>query len=307
MTAPTGQIHEQAPFEPERVTPEPGVFYDMSFEDYLAIDAVSASSIQTLLTSFPARLLHQKESTPAMEDGRIAHALVLEGVDIEDSGQYVVTPKGFSMTHTKKHEELIARIEAEKLTPISEDRIETIRGMAEALKRDQQIMAALSNGLPEVTAVWREPDFGLLCKARFDWLPNKGAIIPDYKTTVSVDDDALERAVHNFGMAHRSAWYSDAARIAAGRGSEEKPPLYLPIFQEKTPPYFAVMRPVNPAHIELARMQIHQALALYKHCKDTGVWPGPQHFRPVNLPGWYVKKLESELGETASDAWSDAA
>ena len=43
MTAPAGQIHEQAPFEPERVTPEPGVFYDMSFEDYLAIDAVSAS------------------------------------------------------------------------------------------------------------------------------------------------------------------------------------------------------------------------------------------------------------------------
>lgn len=284
-----------------------GVFYDMGFEDYLTIDAVSASDIQTLLNSFPARLKHQKESTPAMEDGRLAHALVLEGVDIEESSKYVVVPRGFSMSHYKKHGALIDRIELEMLTPISEDRVETIRGMAEALRRDPQIMAALSNGRPEVTAIWREPDFGLLCKARFDWLPNKGAIIPDYKGCASVDDADLERYIFNLNLAHRSAWYSDAARIAAGRGTEEKPPLYLMILQEKTPPYFAVMRPVNPAHIELARAQIHQALALYKHCKDTDVWPGPQHFRPVNLPGWYVKRLESELGDTASDAWSDAA
>lgn len=285
----------------------PGLYPNLPFEDYLAIDAVSASAISTLLNSFPARLLHEKESTQAMEDGRIAHALVLEGVDITESERFVVVPKGFSMTHVKKHEELIERINAEGLTPISEDRVETIRGMAKVLRTDPQIAGALSNGQPEVTAVWIEEDFGLTCKARFDWLPNKGSLIPDYKTTASVDDDALERAVHNFGMAHRSAWYSDAARYAAGRGSEEKPPLYLPIFQEKAPPYFAVMRPVNPAHIGLARGQVHQALSLYKHCKDSGIWPGPQHFRPVNLPGWFVRKLESELGETAGSEWSDAA
>lgn len=285
----------------------PGIYPDLPFDDYLAIDAVSASAISTLLNSFPARLLHQKEPTPAMDDGRIAHALVLEGVDIEDSGRFVVVPKGFSMTHVKKHEEMIARINAEGLAPISEDRIETIRGMAKVLRTDPQIAGALSNGQPEVTAVWIEEDFGLTCKARFDWLPNKGALIPDYKTCASIDEDALERSALAFGLAHRSAWYADAARYAAGRGTEEKPALYLPIFQEKAPPYFAVMRPVNPAHIELARGQIHQALSLYKHCKDSGVWPGPAHFRPVNLPGWFVRKLESELGESASSEWSDAA
>ena len=306
MTPHTGLTHEQEPFEPNPAI-EPGIYPDMSFDDYLALDAVSASAISTLLTSFPARLLHQKEPTQAMDDGRIAHALVLEGVDIEDSGRFVVVPKGFSMSHVKKHEELIARIEAEELDPISEDRVETIRAMAKALREDEQIAAALSNGRAEVTAIWVEPDFGLLCRARFDWLPNRGALIPDYKTCASVDDDALERAAFTYGLAHRSAWYSDAARFAAGRGTEEKPPLYLPIFQEKAPPYFAVMRPVNPAHIELARGQIHQALSLYKHCKDSGVWPGPQHFRPVNLPGWFVRKLESELGEAVDSEWSDAA
>ena len=284
-----------------------GLHYGMNFEDYLAIDALSASGVQTLLASFPARLKHQKPPSRAMDDGRLAHALVLEGKTVRTSAKYVVVPSGFSMTHVKKHAALIEQIQATGAEPISEERVGTIEAMAEALRRDPEIAKALSNGTPEVTAIWTDEETGVRCRARFDWLPNRGALIPDYKTCASVDDDALERSVFTFGLAHRSAWYSDAARIAAGRGSEEKPPLYLPIFQEKTPPYFAVMRPVNPAHIELARMQIHQALALYKHCKDTGVWPGPQHFRPVNLPGWYVKKLESELGETASDAWSDAA
>jgi hypothetical protein len=263
----------------------------MPFEDYLAIPAFSASDALTLLRSFPARIKHVKPRTQALDDGRIAHRLVLEGVDeIEDSRRYIVTPKGFSMAHVNKHAELIQRIEAEGLEPISEDRAANIRGMHEALKRDPVVMQAFSNGRAEVSAFWLDPEFGIPCKARFDWLPNKGSLLPDYKTAASIDDDELGRSVKNYGTAHRSAHYADAATITAGM----EWPIYLPVWQEKTAPYFVVMRPVESTDIDLARLELGKAKAIWRQCHESGVWPGPEHFRPIELPGWERKRLENE-------------
>ena len=289
-------------------TPQPGVYPDMSFADYLAADAVSVSALGTLLDSFPARLLHQRPSTAVMEDGRIAHRLVLEGVDdIADSAQYVVTPKGFSMSHVQKHAELIELIQSTGASPISEERAEAIRGMHAALKADPDVMRALSNGRPEVSVFWREPKHGLLCRARFDWMPNKGSLFPDYKTAASIDDGPLSRSIATYRVAHRSAWYEDAARFGLGRDDPDKPPLYLPIWQEKVAPYFVVMKPCEPQDIELARLELDHALGIYANCKATGVWPGPQHYRPIALPHWERRRLTYEFTDNAqASGWSEA-
>lgn len=285
------------------MTPEPGIYPDLPFADYLAADAVSCSDLCTLLESFPARLKQPKSDTRPMEDGRIAHRLVLEGVDdIADSGLYVVTPKGFSMSHTNKHAELIARIEATGAEPISEERAQTIRGMHEALKRDPQVMAALSNGTPEVSVFWTEPRHGLLCKARFDWVPQKGSVYPDYKTAMSIDEAPLARAIASYRVAHRSAWYEDAARYGLGRDDPARPPVYLPIWQEKAPPYFVAMRPVDAEDVALARLELDHALGIYANCKACGVWPGPEHYRPIALPAWERKRLQYEFTDMERSA-----
>lgn len=279
-----------------------GLHPELSFDDYITIDAFSASCIPALVHSFPARLLHFKEPTPAMDDGRIAHALVLEGKDIEDSGEWIVVPEGFSMKHTKAQADLIAEIKATGRKPISEARVEMIRGMAKALRAEKPIADALSNGRPEVTAIWTDPDHGITCKARFDWLPNFGRIMPDYKTTACIDQEELSRNVKNFGMHWRAIIYEGAARHAAGRGTDEMPPIYAPIFQEKSPPYFAKIDHIKPEHLDLARNEVFQAMARWKYCKETGIWPGPQHFQGVSLPGYEVRRLEYEFTDAAKEA-----
>ena len=277
-------------------TPQPGVYPDMSFADYLAADAVSVSALGVLLDSFPARLLHQRPSTAAMEDGRIAHKLVLEGVDdLEDSAAYTVVPKGFSMSHVNKHAELIELIQSTGASPISEDRADTIRAMHAAIKADPDVMRALSHGRSEVSVFWTEPTHGLLCKARFDFVPNRGTIFPDYKTAASIDEGPLARAIATYRVAHRSAWYEDAVRMGLGRDDPDKPPMYLPIWQEKTEPYFITMRPVAAADVELARREIKRALAIYAECKTNGEWPGPKHYQPLGLPVWERRRLEDEF------------
>ena len=273
----------------------PGVFPEMPFETYLAIQAFSASTAMTLLRTFPARLKDPQPPRKPLEDGRIAHKLVLEGVnDLEDSERYIVTPKGFSMSHTTKHADLIAHIEATGAQPISQERADMINGMFAALKRDKVVMQALSNGRPEVSAFWIDEEFGIPCKARFDWLPNTGRLLPDYKTAASIDDDELARSVKNYGMAHRSAHYQDAAR-AIGHGKDHpEGPLYLPIWQEKTAPYWISMRPVDSMDVHLVRPEIAKAKAIYQHCLEYDHWPGPTHFREIALPGWERKRLEFE-------------
>ena len=290
------------------VQPE-GVFYDMSFEDYLSADAVSCSDLCTLLESFPARLLHKKPSTQALEEGRIAHRLVLEGVDdLDNSSAYVVVPKGFSMAHVKVHADLIERITVTGATPISEDRAQMIRDMHKALRADSAVMSALSNGHPEVSVFWREEKHGLLCRARFDFVPNKGLLFGDYKTAASIDPGPLSRSIANFKVAHRSAWYQRAAIHGLGRNDPSRPPLYMPIWQEKTPPHFVVMRPCEDQDIELAGRELDQALAIYAYCKESGVWPGPKHFTRIALPAWERRRLEDTFGGEAADSeWSDAA
>jgi hypothetical protein len=274
------------------VPDKPGIYPGIPFADYLAIKAASASTIATLLTSFPARLKYPSLDTPAKTDGRIAHELVLEGRSVYGSEQYQVVPSGFSMSHVKKYGELIEHIIETGKKPISEDRAATIEAMAEALKADPQVRRVFSKGRPEVTALWHDPETGVLCKARFDWWPESGQIFPDYKTTVSVDDDALSKAANAYGLAHRSAWYEDAARIAGGRDDEARPPIYLPVWQEKSPPYFVVMRPVNGHHVKLVRPEIRRALRLYAECLEKDEWPGPKNFEPLDLPGWRVNQLE---------------
>lgn len=274
------------------VPDKPGIYPGIPFTDYLAIRACSASTIATLLTSFPARLLYQRPDTPAKTDGRIAHELVLEGKALGDSDRYIVVPKGFSMSHVKRHGELIEHILATGKEPISDDRAITIGEMAEALKVDPQVRRVFSRGQPEVTALWHDRETGVLCKARFDWWPERGQIFPDYKTTVSVDDDALSKSANSYGLAHRSAWYEDAARHAGNRDDDGRPPIYLPVWQEKTAPYFVVMRPINEHHVNLVRPEIRRALRLYAECLENDEWPGPRNFEPIGLPGWRVNQLE---------------
>ena len=288
---------------PDISTLAPGVYPDISFDDYLTIEALSAGAIQTLLTSFPARLKHSRPDTPSLEDGRIAHSLVLEGVRLEHSSRYRIVPKGFSMSHVKKHEELIAEITESGATPISEDRVATIEAMHSALLDDEQVSRVFSAGQPEMTAIWRDAETGVPCKARFDWWPDRGQIMPDYKTCACLDDDALSRSALNYGLAHRSAWYQDAARYAGGRDDEARPPIYLPVWQEKVAPYFVAMRPVNKHHVDLVRPEIRKAVRIYAECLERDEWPGPRSFEPIDLPGWRVRQLEiaAERGESVED------
>lgn len=72
-------------------TPEPGIYFDMSFEEYLSIPCIQSSSIKKLLSSptefwaeswmNPNREIFKKDTSYYL-DGRAYHTRILEGKDI---------------------------------------------------------------------------------------------------------------------------------------------------------------------------------------------------------------------------------
>src|SRR5690606_21702198 len=56
----------------------------------------------------------------------------------------------------------------------------------------------LLRGQTEVSAVWRDPWFGVLCKGRFDCLSTLGVIV-DCKSVTDASPRAMQRFIYSYG------------------------------------------------------------------------------------------------------------
>lgn len=269
---------------------KPGIYPDLPFSDYLAAEACSASACITLLQSFPARLLHQEPDTPSLRLGRLIHSVHLEDCDFEELG-LVVVPSGYSDAHVKvnaaEHPEIV-EARAAGLEPLREADADALRGMHAALREDPDIVRAFSNGKPEVSVFWEHEGTGMLMKARFDWLPNRGGVLPDLKSCQSIDEAELSRHISTYRIGHRSYFYQEAARAI---GVED--PLYCPVFVEKKPPHFAKISPVAPGYVAKCGLEVERAISIYAQCVEANHFPGPTHYEPTDPPTWESKRIDA--------------
>lgn len=274
---------------------KPGIYTDMPFDEYLAVDAFSASCVGPLLESFPARLKDPKPDTRPFKMGRTFHACVLEGqmpgllhYIVADNFRYI---KPDTRAKSKSEHALAsAELDESGLTPMKESEADAIIEARDALLADPAIKGAFSNGRPEVSAFWIDPQFDIPCKCRFDWLPNKGRILPDAKFVASIDEPELRRHIANYRVVHRSIHYEDGARIAAAI----EDPIYCPVWIEKKPPYWRALRPVEDMDKNLVQAELDRAKSIWAHCWRSDHWPGPEHNTPIELPGWERRRLEIE-------------
>ena len=90
-----------------------------------------------------------------------------------------------------------------------------VQSMAAAL-RDHHVAGALfaRPGRAEQSFVACDPDTGVMCRVRADWMPDPGAgerqLVVDYKTTASAEPGAFAGSMGKFGYHVQGAWYCDA-------------------------------------------------------------------------------------------------
>jgi hypothetical protein len=317
----------EAPPAPKRVISEPGLYSDLSMDEYHGhlcdpAPSVSASGLWRLLSECPAKFwessamnpdrVPEKKST-ALDVGKAAHALVLG--EPEFNAHFLVCPHD---NLSKKpgydwNKEWKAAVAAgtEKRTLVRKDDFADVKQMAAALRRSPQVGGAFSAGKPEQSFVWLDAETGVYLKSRPDWLPNDpaSAFLQDYKTALTVKPRKLSQKVFEYGYHVQAAMQVDAVEAVLG----VKPLGIAHVCQEKDSPYLAELRMFTAEQIDYGRRLYRRALHIFAVCwhrhqqgKPLRVaWPGytdsPQYFE---TPYYIRKEMEEDNGDGTRDGFA---
>lgn len=270
---------------------EPGI-YQMSAEEYhadpIAGGSLSSSGARRLLPpSCPAKYRWEQDNPQPhkrhFDLGHAVHQLVLG-----DAGAEIVVIDADSY-RTKAAQADRDDAYEQGAIPLLSDEWQQVRDMAASVLKHPVASKLFSpdRGRPEVTLIWRDQQTGVWRRARFDWLPDAGAgrlIIPDLKTCVSADLDALSKAANQHGYHQQGAWYRDGA-IALGLGGDDT--AFIDVCVEKTPPYVVTLIELDHVAMRIGTIKNRRALNIYAECQRTGHWPPySEAIELLSLPAW---------------------
>src|SRR5437764_951763 len=151
--------------------------------EYHAIRALSASGAWLLAEECAAKFLWRSPWNPLyvpeertdFDIGVAAHLAVLEperqaqGIVVIEAGDY----------RTAKAREARDAARAEGKVPLLPYQFDIVRAIAGSIRAHPIACRAFAGGDAEVTLTWHDPETGVPCKARPDYLPRHGGWIVD--------------------------------------------------------------------------------------------------------------------------------
>lgn len=272
----------------------PGV-YTIPKADYLADPcpqpSLSSHMAHTLMRKSPRhvwlehpRLGGQKEQAKRLDFdlGSAAHALLLEG----GKGIRLVKAENYK---TKAAQEARDAAYAAGETSVLPKQLEQAQAMVTALHRQiarhEDIAGILDEGRAEETWAWQEE--GAWLRGRPDWLPSRGNVILDYKTTgSSANPEDWQRACFENGNDLQAAFYLRGARAL---GLPYRHLVFL--VQETDPPYALSVVSLAPMALERAERRYEEAVSLWAWCLKHNRWGGyPRRTAYIDPPAYLTSR-----------------
>lgn len=256
--------------------------------DYFKDPRINWTSLKNMLESplvYKHRLEHEMVDTAALAMGRLTHTLVFEP---EKFGAAYAVFKG-KTRRGKVWDEF--RAENEGKTIFKPDEIGTAVAMADAVRNHPLVVPYLDGGLFEHAIFWTDPDTGLECKGRPDWIIPKRRILIDLKTAVSAEKRRFGIAAGRLGYHMQMSVYANGIYHALGW----KPEAVKIIVVEKNPPHEVSIFPVKAEDIMLAADEVSGLLRQVKACRQTNLWPGRYlEEQELQLPAYIYGETEFE-------------
>ena len=275
----------------------------MPADQYHSHSAVGHSALVRIMRS-PAHyreyVTNPPEPTTAMVLGTAFHTALLEPDRFSQT--FVVTPKFDRRTKEGKAQAEAWESENAGKTALTADQMDAIQQMVAGVKAHAGAAKLLSSGVAEMSGFWVDPETGIECKCRPDFLAMGGspfagnidriAGIVDVKTCVDASAEGFARAIATLGYDVQAAFYQDGMGALTGRTI----PFYF-IAVEKDAPYAVAAYKASDEMIEVGRAKYRAALQLLKWCRENESWPGYQpggEIETINLPRWAAN---FDLGE----------
>ena len=282
---------------------EPGVYYDLPAEDYHAqTEWLSWSRMKHLLppstpAHFKAALTRPEARKRHLELGSIVHRIVLgEGDQFEVVHALNRKKEPYEAT---SYETVSAQVDRDRIysegkIPILRHELEEAEAMAAQVLAHPVASALLTNGRPEVSLFWVDPDTGVKCRARLDWLPDpvegRRLIVPDLKTSASAAPVEFSKSSARFGYFGQQQHYRDGI-AACGLAVD---PAFVFVAVEKEDPYLvSVGQFAGADDLRLGRRAVDHCRRLYRDCLAADHWPGyGDGVNDLSLPAWIHYQLE---------------
>ena len=178
-----------------------------------------------------------------------------------------------------KHSETEKRI-------VPHDIYEQLIKVEEGFAGHRQARKILNKSKNEVTALAKIS--GIESKGCFDLLNQNIGMIADVKTTRRVTKREFESDCITYGYPFQMAFYSRLYEEIAG----EPPKKHAIIVIETHTPHEVNLYIPDESWLEYGQKKVDQALDVYKHCLETGKFPGKQQSKwdSISLPNYMRNK-----------------
>ena len=271
---------------------EPGVYYDLPADEYFALNAVSNSRLSLLKRSpLHFKTGKFKEPTKSMSIGSLVHCGVLEPMEV--ARRYCFMPnyskhpsnctksgeRSFSSStdFVKKMEKDFLDLNHDKQV-VSEDDYARMCGVAISLSQNERCRELFSGGQSEVTIVWDDPETGIRCKARIDYLSDKSdCLFADLKTCADALD--FEWSIGNYDYHRQMAFYKRGLDTIFGGYHT---PWIAAVEVES--PYCNRVAPMGEESLEIGDRLVDELLTKLAKHQQSNEWPGYESPKSWVLP-----------------------
>lgn len=245
---------------------EPGIYLDLSNEDYHSGPGVSKSGLWTLQTKSPAHYkFGVRKQTASFDFGNAAHLAILEPNEFEAR-----VHRGPDDRRGNKWKDAAEWCASEGKLILTSGDYDDVLALRDTVHADAWINSIITGGKPVVEASGYAIDeaTGELVRVRPDFYREDLGIILDLKTATSAHPDAFARSIVDYGYHAQEAIYSDVWR------SLGKPVVgFVFLAVEKETPYAKGLYELPPSIVEEGRAMMRQALDTYASCRAADNWP----------------------------------
>lgn len=264
--------------------PEPGMYFQMSFETYVKIDAINNSTLKIFVDQSPAHAKYYREngreSTQALAFGSLADCYILEPTLFFK--KYVVGPDARGNSNVRR--DFVAS-QPPEMTVIKPKDMEAVIAIYNKISLSPA-MRLLSGGISQTVMIWKDEPTGLLCKSRQDYLNTSINLITDLKTTASAKPEHFSKDIFKYKYNMQAAFYIDGA-IAITKEEEWSFAFFT---VEKVEPYVSSAFQLGDMSIDVGRKMYRGALDLYAKCLEADSWPAYcEEIEMIDIPKWALE------------------
>jgi exodeoxyribonuclease VIII len=157
--------------------------------------------------------------------------------------------------------------------------------MLKAVSNHKRAAQLMSDGHAEESLFWTDPETGIQCKARPDFI-REGHILVDLKTTEDASYRSFQKDIVKFSYHFQAAMYLDAATAVFERPFDT----FIIIAVEKNPPYAVQCFQLDETAIREGQELYYAALKKLKPCLESKIYPAyGNDLIPVALPTYAVR------------------